>query len=87
MLLLTNVHSVFRFPWFLPRSETVLFRVPVVVQQKQIQLGSMRMWVRLLASLSGLGSGAAVSCSVGHRRGSDPALLWLGCRLAAVALI
>ena len=28
-----------------------------------------------------------LSCGVGHRRGSDPTLLWLWCRLAAVALI
>ena len=28
-----------------------------------------------------------VSCGVGCRRGSNPALLWLWCRLAAVALI
>ena len=35
----------------------------------------------------GWGSGIAVSCSVGLRLGSDPALLWLWCRLAAVALI
>ena len=28
-----------------------------------------------------------MSCSVGSRRGSDLALLWLWCRLAAVALI
>ena len=28
--------------------------VPVVVQQKQIRLGTMRLWVRSLASLSGL---------------------------------
>ena len=28
-----------------------------------------------------------MSCGVGHRRGSDPALLWLWCRLAATALI
>ena len=26
-------------------------------------------------------------CGVGRRRGSDPALLWLWCRLAATALI
>ena len=32
------------------------------------------------------GSGVAVSCGVGHRWGSDPALLWLWCRPAAVAL-
>ena len=29
----------------------------------------------------------AVSCGVGHRRSSDPALLWLWYRLAAVTLI
>ena len=28
-----------------------------------------------------------MSCSVRSQRGSDPALLWLWCRLAAVALI
>ena len=32
-------------------------------------------------------SGIAVSCGVGCRRGLDPALLWLWCRLAAVTLI
>ena len=31
--------------------------------------------------------GVAVSCGVGCRRSSDPALLWLWCRLAAVAPI
>ena len=33
----------------------------------------------------GLGSGVAVNCGVGHRRGSD--LVWLWCRPVAVALI
>ena len=28
-----------------------------------------------------------MSCSAGHRLGSDPALLWLRCGLAAAALI
>lgn len=28
-----------------------------------------------------------MSYGVGHRRGLDPALLWLWCRLAAMALI
>ena len=32
-------------------------------------------------------SGVAVSCGVGCRRGSDPMLLWLWCRLAATAPI
>ena len=31
--------------------------------------------------------GIAVSCGVGHRRGSDPVLLWFWRRLAATALI
>ena len=35
----------------------------------------------------GYGSGIAVSCGVGRRRGSDPALLWLWLWLAAAALI
>ena len=29
-------------------------------------------------------SGIAISCGVGHRCGSDPTLLWLWCRPAAV---
>ena len=36
-----------------------------MVQQKLIQLVSMRMWVPPLASLSGWGSGVAMSCGVG----------------------
>ena len=28
-----------------------------------------------------------MSCGIGHRRGSDPSLLWLWCRLAAAAPI
>ena len=35
----------------------------------------------------GQGSGVAVSCGVGRRRGSDPMLVWLWCRLAATAPI
>jgi len=31
------------------------------------------------------GSGVAMSCGVGRRRGLDPALLWLWCRPAATA--
>ena len=40
-----------------------------------------------LALLSGLRFGVAVSCGVGRRRGSDPALLWLWRRPAATVLI
>jgi len=32
-------------------------------------------------------SGVAVSCDIGCRRGSDPVLLWLWCRLAATGPI
>ena len=32
------------------------------------------------------GYGVAMSCGIGHRLGSDPALLWLWHRLAAIAL-
>ena len=35
----------------------------------------------------GYGSGVAVSCGIGCRRGSDPTLLWLWCRMATEALI
>ena len=45
------------------------------------------MRVQTLASLSGSGSVIAVSYGVGHRCGSNLALLWLWCRPAAVALI
>ena len=47
----------------------------------------MRMWVRSLASLSGLSIQRAVSCGIGLRYDSDLALLWLWRRLAAVAPI
>ena len=35
----------------------------------------------------GQGSSIARNCGVGHKRGSDPVLLWLWCRPAAVAPI
>ena len=41
---------------------------------KRIRLGTMRMWVRSLASLSGSG---IQHCRVGCSRGSDPTWLWL----------
>ena len=60
-----------------------------MAQQKLIQPGAMRLRVRSLPLLSGQGqgSGVAVSCGVGCRRGSDPVLLWLWRRLAATAPI
>ena len=53
---------------------------------KQIQLGTMRLWIPSLASLSALRI-IAVSCGVGRRHSSDPVLLWPWCRPAAVAPI
>ena len=47
----------------------------------------MRMWVWLWPCSVGQGSGVAVSCGAGRRGSSDPTLLWLWWRLAAVALI
>ena len=60
---------------------------PTVAPWKRIQPVSMRMQVPSLASFSGLGSGVAMGCGVGQRRGWDPLLLWLWCRLAATAPI
>ena len=47
----------------------------------------MRLWVRSLLLLGGLGSRIAVSCGEGCRHGSDPVLLWLWRRLVATAPI
>ena len=55
----------------------------------------MAQWVKNLTSILenegsvpvGQGSRIAVSCGVGRRRGSDPALLRLWCRLAAAVPI
>ena len=59
-----------------------------MVQQKRLQLGTIRLRVQSLASLRGL---RIWRCRelwyIGHRCGFDPSLLWLWCRLAAVALI
>ena len=47
----------------------------------------MRLWVRSLPLLSGLMNQRCHECGVGRRQGLDPTLLWLWCRLAAVAPI
>ena len=61
--------------------------VPIMAQQKWIWLVSMRTQVRSLASLSGLRIWCCESCGVGCRRGSDPVLLWLWRRPAAISPI
>ena len=56
--------------------------VAVVVQRKQIRLGTMRLRVQSPASLSGL---RILRYGIGCRRGLDLMLLWLWCRLATTA--
>ena len=58
-----------------------------MVQQKRIQLGTMRLQVQSLALLSGLRSGITGHCGVGCRHGLGLALLWLWLWPALVALI
>ena len=45
-------------------------------KEKRSQLGTMMLQVRSLASLSGKGSGIAMSGGVGWRCSSDPVWLW-----------
>ena len=61
--------------------------VPVIVQWKLIQLGTMRLRVQSLASLSELKDPALRERWCGFANGSDPMLLWFWCRPAAVAPI
>ena len=56
-----------------------------MAQQKRIRLETMRLQLDPWPCSVGRGSGFAVSCGVGHRRGLDLALLWLWHRLAATA--
>jgi len=59
--------------------------VPAMAQWKRNQLVCMRMRVPSLALLSVGESCVVVSCDIGCRHSSDPALLWH--RLVAAALI
>ena len=47
-----------------------------MAQQIRIQLGTLRLLVPSLTSLSGLRIGSSLSCGVGGRQGSDLMLLW-----------
>ena len=58
-----------------------------MAHRKRIRLETMRLRFRSWPCSVGWGSGVAVSCGVGHRRSSDPTLLWLWHRLAATAPI
>ena len=52
---------------------------PTSINKDMGSIPGLTQWVK--------GPSIAVSCGVDHRCGSDPALLWLGCRPAAAALI
>jgi len=58
-----------------------------MAQWKQIQLGTVKFQIRAQALLSGLRIWCCCELWCSHRCGSDTTLLWLWCRLAAVALI
>ena len=58
-----------------------------MAQWKQIQLLSVRMWVRSLASLSGSGIWRCHELQCRSQTGLDPELLWPWCRPAATAPI
>ena len=49
--------------------------IPVLPQQKQIRLMSMRYGFDPWPLSMGQGSGIAMSCGIGGRRGLDPVLL------------
>ena len=57
--------------------------IPVKAQQKT----NLTRKHEVAGSLPGLTQWHAMSCGVGGRHGSDPGLLWLWCRSAAVAPI
>ena len=58
-----------------------------MAQRKQIQPGTMGLWIRSLASLCGLRMRRCCELCVGRSWGSDLALLWLWYRLVATAPI
>ena len=63
------------------------YGVPVAAQRKQIRLGTTRLPVRSLASLSDLRVWRCCELWCICRHGSDPTLLWLWHRPAATTLI
>ena len=52
---------------------------PTNILEDAGSIPSLAQWVK--------GSGTAVICGIGHRHGSDPALLWLWDRPVAIAPI
>ena len=72
---------------YLTEFKTINIGVPIMVQQKQIQLGTMRLQVQSLASLSGLRIWRCCELWCGSQMQLDLVLLQLWHRLAAVAQI
>ena len=58
-----------------------------MAQQKQIRLGTMRLWFQSLASLGGLRIQCCHKLWYRSQTGLDLALVWLWCRPVAVAPI
>ena len=75
-----------RFLFYWKKKKKIPLGVPVVAQQVENWLVSMRMRVQSLNSLWIKGSVVAAN-GVGCRCRSDPVLLWLWCRPAATAPI
>ena len=61
--------------------------VPIMVQRERIRLGTMRLWVPSLVQLSGLRIQHCGELWCRCRCSSDPVLLWLWHRPAAIAPI
>ena len=64
-----------------------MLEFPLWLSGLQTHLVSMRMQVQSLVLLSGLRIWYCRELCLGRRHGLDPALLWLWCRLAAIAPI
>ena len=82
-----NKELFLSYRWGKWDSKDKWIRVLVVAQWKWTRLVLTRTQVQSLVLLSGLRIQRYCELWCGHRRGSDPAWLWLCCRPVATALI